>query len=139
VYELMRTFRVGEKVELYSQGLVLLQQELGSSAWQRGQGLLSKKHGNSMLRGNQDEDEEEDQRRNPIARFIKRASPGDVVADFSKATSTLTSVGLKIAAGSGAGGADGGAAENTEQVKTLKEVLEEREEQMKDIEQLQGR
>ena len=92
-----------------------------------------------MLRGNQDEDEEEDQRRNPIARFIKRASPADVVADFTKATSTLTSVGLKTAAGSGAGGADGGAAENTEQVKTLKEVLEEREEQMKDIEQLQGR
>jgi hypothetical protein len=49
VYELMKTFRVGEKVELYSQGLVMLQQELGMSAWQRGQGLLSKKKGNSML------------------------------------------------------------------------------------------
>ena len=132
----MRTFRVGEKVELYSQGLVILQQELGMSAWQRGQGLLNKKRGNSMLRGNQDDEEEEDlQRRNPVARFIKRATQGDVLADFTKAATSLTSLGLKSAAtAGGAGGADGAGAENNEQVKTLKEVLEEREEQMKDIE-----
>lgn len=133
VYELMKTFRVGEKVELYSQGLVMLQQELGMSAWQRGQGLLSKKKGNSMLRGNQEDEDEEDARRNPIARFIKRANPNEVVADFAKATSVLTSVGLKSAGGAGAGGAEG-AADNNEPVKTLKEVLEEREEQMRDIE-----
>jgi hypothetical protein len=133
VYELMRTFRVGVKVELYSQGLVILQQELGMSPWQRGQGLLNKKRGNSMLRGNQDDEEEEDlQCRNPVARFIKRATLGDILADFTKAATSLTSLGLKSAAT--ARSADGAGAENNEQVKTLKEVLEEREEQMKDIE-----
>ena len=106
------------------------------SAWQRGQGLLSKKRGNSMLRGNQDEDEEDD-RRNPIARYIKRATPTEVVSEFTKAATSLTSLGLKSAANQGAGN-EGNVADGTEQVKTLKEVLEEREEQMRDIEQLQG-
>jgi hypothetical protein len=55
------------------------------------------------------------------------------VADFAKATSVLTSVGLKSAGGAGAGGAEG-AADNNEPVKTLNEVLEEREEQMRYIE-----
>ena len=82
-----------------------------------------------MLRGNQDDEEEEDQRRNPLTRFIKRASQGEVLADFTKAATSLTSLGLKSAATAGGQGAERGAgADGTEQVKTLKEVLEEREE-----------
>ena len=70
-----------------------------------------------------------------MARFIKRATQGDILADFTKAATLLTSLGLKSAAtAGGAGGADGAGAENAEQVKTMKEVLEEREEQMRDIE-----
>jgi hypothetical protein len=97
---------------------------------------MSKKRGNSMLRGHQDDDDdEEQQRRNPASRFIKRSGLSEVVSDFAKAATALTSVGLKSAAAAGAAQENEGGAE---QVKTLKEVLEEREEQMKDIEQLQG-
>ena len=88
-----------------------------------------------MLRGNQDDDEDEDQRRNPAARFIKRAGQAEIVSEFAKAATALTSVGLKSGGGA-AGAAAGQENEGAEQVKTLKEVLEEREEQMRDIEQL---
>ena len=79
-----------------------------------------------MLRD--DEDGEEDSRRNPAKRLVKRAGFNDVLADFTKASAVL---------GRGAGLAtvgqdDGG----QEPAKTLKEILEEREEQLRDIEQL---
>jgi hypothetical protein len=68
-----------------------------------------------MLRGNQDDEDEDDQRRNPLTRFIKRASPNEVVADFTKAATSLTSLGLKSAGTAGGQGADGGAgADGTE-------------------------
>jgi hypothetical protein len=133
VYELMRTFRVGEVSDSYQQGLVVLQQEIGLLSWARGQIILNKKRGNSMLRGNNDEDEEEEdsRKRNPAARFIKRQGFQDILTDFSKAASSLTSLGLSSGANAAAG-----QEENNEGTKTLKEILEEREEQMKDIEQL---
>jgi hypothetical protein len=89
-----------------------------------------------MLRGNNDEeDEEEDARkRNPASRFIKKQGFQDILADFSKAASSLTSLGL-----SSGGNAAAGQEDNNEGNKTLKEILEEREEQMRDIEQLQGK
>lgn len=90
VYELMRTFRIGEQADLYQQGLVTLQHELSLASWLRGQSALSKKKGNSMLRGAHDDDEEEDLRRNPAARMIKRSALSDVIAEFSKAASALT-------------------------------------------------
>jgi hypothetical protein len=59
------------------------------NAWQRGQGLLSKKRGNSMLRGNQDDDEDYTDRNNKSSRFIKRTTATSVLADFAKATTAL--------------------------------------------------
>ena len=99
-----------------------MQQQLAVASWLRGQTVLSKKRGGSMLRGGADEDEDEDRN----ARFIKRA---DVMGDFVKAAASLGRLG-GIAANDDAG---------QEQAKTLKEILEEREEQMKDLEQLQGK
>lgn len=50
-----------------------------------------------MLRGGADDDEEEDARRNPLARLIKRS---DAVADFTKAAAYLgKSAGLSGAVG----------------------------------------
>jgi hypothetical protein len=97
----MRTFRIGETTaEAYGQGLVVLQGSLARASWLRGQGALTKKRGNSMLRGGADEDEEEDTRRNPISRLIKRS---DAVSDFAKAASSLG----KNAGLTGAGGDEG--------------------------------
>jgi hypothetical protein len=58
-----------------------------------------------MLRGGHDEeDEDEDQRRrNPAARFIKRQGFHDVLTDFTKAATSLTSVGLSSGANAAAG------------------------------------
>jgi hypothetical protein len=39
---------------------VVLQHELALSSWSRGQALLTKKKGNSMLRGHNDEEDEEE-------------------------------------------------------------------------------
>ncbi len=84
-----------------------------------------------MLRGGHDDDEEEDSRsKNPVARLIKRSALYDVVADFAKAAVILSKpVGTATIAITGTGQDEG-----YEQVKTIKEVLEEREEQMKDLE-----
>lgn len=81
-----------------------------------------------MLRGGND-DEEDD--RSKVSRLIKRNDLTSIVSDFTKAALTLgktTAVSAQNAAA--AGQEDAG----QEQVKTLKEVLEEREEQLKDIE-----
>jgi len=61
---------------------------MSAASWLRGQGALTKKRGGSMLRGAHDDDEEEDLRKNPLARLIKRS---DAVADFTKAASMLGS------------------------------------------------
>ncbi len=84
---------------------MVLQHELALSSWSRGQALLTKKKGNSMLRGhNDEEDEEEDYRkRNPASRFIKRQAFSDILTDFSKAAQSLTSVGLSSGANAAAG------------------------------------
>ena len=87
-----------------------------------------------MLRGGHEDEDDEDVRRNPTARMIKRAGQAEIVADFAKAATALN----RLAAVSTLQGAQA-QEDNYEQVKTLKEVLEEREEQMKDIEQLQGK
>lgn len=92
----MRTFRIGEQADLYQQGLVVLQHQIALATWVRGQSALSKKRGNSMLRGGADDEEEDDCN----AKLIKRASPSEVLAEFSKAASFLAR--QTVAASSGA-------------------------------------
>ncbi len=43
-----------------------------------------------MLRGGADEDEEDDRRRNPISRLIKRTAYNEVLSDFNKAAQSLS-------------------------------------------------
>ena len=79
----MRTFRVGEQADRYQQGLVVLPAELGKIGWSRGQTVLSKKKGGSIVRGGHDEEDEE------YNRTAKRNTLSDVLLDFAKAAQTL--------------------------------------------------
>lgn len=91
------------------------------ASWLRGQSALSKKKGGSIVRGG--DDDEEDDRHSKTARLVSRS---DVLADFVKSAQVLARVGGLAAGAQEEGG--------TEQAKSLKEILEEREEKMRDVE-----
>ena len=91
--------------------------------------LLSKK-GNNYMRGDDDEDFEEYEsssgRQNNASKRVAKKTKVQVLQDVQVAMTAMNKPGASVNT----------AEEKEEQVRTLKEVLEEREEQMKDIEQL---
>jgi hypothetical protein len=131
VFELMQTFKNGTVGEDYQAGTNILSKVVMESSWNRGQAaLVTKKGGPSMLRGqDEDEEEEEYQQRGPNRVIIKKINKAQVLEEFKSNFSTLAQPGSA---------AMGAAAEVGEQTLTLKEVLEKRDEELKDIEQLQG-
>eukprot|EP00347_Sterkiella_histriomuscorum_P009969 403339184 len=128
VYELMLTFKNGEMGEQYSSGQNLISGEISSASFKRGQVSLLQRKGNNLMRN---EDDEEDMRQSNAARkFLVKNSKTKIVEEFKQTIATLNKpagTALIMAAPE----------DKEDQVKTLKEVLEEREEQLKDIEQLQ--
>ena len=122
VFELMMTFKTGEVAQSYNQGANLFNQEMNESAWKRGQFQLVQKKGN-LIRA--DEEDEEAAAASANKR-IQKQSKAKVIQEFQEAIVVMNKPGAAITA----------VEVKEEQIKTLKEVLEEREEQMKDIEQL---
>lgn len=119
----MKTFKTGATIEQYQQNTNILGHQLHESSWQKGQKLLVSKR-NDILRG--DIDEEDEARSSPQKRK-KGNNKKQIIEEFQKA----------VQEGAVTGGGRG-AEEGAEVGKSLKEVLEEREEQLKDIEQFQG-
>lgn len=90
--------------------------------------LLSKK-GNNYMRGDDEDFEEYESssgRQNNASKRVAKKTKVQVLQDVQVAMTAMNKPGASVNT----------AEEKEEQVRTLKEVLEEREEQMKDIEQL---
>ena len=119
---MLNTLSITRAAEEYRQGVHALGKSLQASSWAKGQGLLVSER-TDMFR-NEDEEEGDDAGKPGLAAINKAGIMGSIMSSMQSVQTASGTLDLNLPDNTGAA--------NT---KTIAEILEEREQELKDIEQ----
>jgi hypothetical protein len=138
VYQMMRNqLSITTAAENYKQGVQTVGQAIAQSSWSKGQIVLTKEKNTDMLGGDDEEDfdDDVDQTQGTAIgiQMINKTSIMEEVTDTVQASIETKDDGASISLPTVTAAAAGVAV----QEKTIQDILEEREDQLKELEQLQ--
>ena len=123
VYKMMlNTFSITRAAEEYRQGIHALGRSLQQSSWAKGQNLLLSER--NMFRNEEDDEGDEGQGSMGLKMISKAGIMGQIFSSMQTVQSASGTLDVNLPDSAAGGGG-----------KTIAEILEEREQQMKDLEQ----